>query len=477
LDSDAKASLLARLGSTTPSEPQPEGPQKEPSEGEARRPSPKPNIKTNMVAREVQLAATRVRAGKTAGERELVTDEAASILVHETGGVIQFSGTVARGQLVSLANVESKREVVAQLMRVYGQKNGWVEVEFAEAAPRFWGMEFSAASALLPKAAKDAETAARILSEAGPDDPVETPAPATAEEVQAFQREIKNLREKHYEPEKSLPVQEDFVPTELMGAEQAELPAPSLDFTTMPLPKSGGLFRAKGKFTPGAKLRLAALIAALVATVAGGVWFKNWLPWNSAARKGSANAPAVGANVTTSPTATRERPREASKFSVPPVANEAPRITPPTPMKIDESSVQPTASSDSRSTARTNVKRTPRTATLSTKAPARAPVQTASTPMEASAGNGAVVPAKLIKSVKAVASLEDVRDFETGNVVIDAVVGTEGEVHYITVISGPPSLRGPAVEAVKQYRYEPATRNGQPVPEHVHITVRFRFES
>ena len=87
------------------------------------------------------------------------------------------------------------------------------------------------------------------------------------------------------------------------------------------------------------------------------------------------------------------------------------------------------------------------------------------------------MPAKLIKSVLAVASLDAVRDFESGNVVIDAVVGAEGEVHFITVISGPPSLRTPAVEAVKQYRYEPATRNGQPVPEHVRITIRFRFES
>ena len=90
---------------------------------------------------------------------------------------------------------------------------------------------------------------------------------------------------------------------------------------------------------------------------------------------------------------------------------------------------------------------------------------------------GATVPPKLIKSVRALASLDDLRDFETGNVVIDAVVGTEGEVHFISVISGPPSLRAPAVRAVKQYLYEPARRDGQPVPEHVTITIRFRFES
>ena len=86
------------------------------------------------------------------------------------------------------------------------------------------------------------------------------------------------------------------------------------------------------------------------------------------------------------------------------------------------------------------------------------------------------MPPKLIKSVRAVASIEDVRDFETGNVVIDAVVGTTGEVESTNVLSGPPSLRNSAVETLKQYRYEPATQNGQPVPAHVTVTIHFRFE-
>ena len=87
-----------------------------------------------------------------------------------------------------------------------------------------------------------------------------------------------------------------------------------------------------------------------------------------------------------------------------------------------------------------------------------------------------MLPPKLIKSVRAVASLEALRDFETGNVVIDAVIGTAGEVNFISVISGPPSLRPAAVESLKEYRYQPATRNGQPVPAHVTITIHFRFE-
>jgi len=32
------------------------------------------------------------------------------------------------------------------------------------------------------------------------------------------------------------------------------------------------------------------------------------------------------------------------------------------------------------------------------------------------------------------------------------------------------------VESLKEYRYEPATRGGQPVPARVTITIHFRFE-
>jgi periplasmic protein TonB len=98
-------------------------------------------------------------------------------------------------------------------------------------------------------------------------------------------------------------------------------------------------------------------------------------------------------------------------------------------------------------------------------------------PIVASPVESVMIAPKLIKSVRAVVSPEAVTDFETGNVVIDAVVGTSGEVHFMKVISGPPSLWDAAVEAVKQYRYEPATRNGQAVPAHVNIAIHFRFES
>jgi len=44
------------------------------------------------------------------------------------------------------------------------------------------------------------------------------------------------------------------------------------------------------------------------------------------------------------------------------------------------------------------------------------------------------------------------------------------------VLSGPPSLRKPALEAVRYYRYQPATQNGRPVAAHVTLKIQFHFE-
>jgi len=59
---------------------------------------------------------------------------------------------------------------------------------------------------------------------------------------------------------------------------------------------------------------------------------------------------------------------------------------------------------------------------------------------------------------------------------IDAVIDTEGDVRSMNVLSGPPSLRRPALEALRSYKYEPATQNGKPVPAHVTVKIQFHFE-
>ena len=475
--------LLTTSSSASSSELQREESPNELGKDEKNRPSPEPNTKTNMVALEMRVKASGVQPGKRAGERELFTEETSSVLIHENGGVIQLSAPVARGQLLLLANLESKREVVAQVKssRTYKPLHCYVELEFAEPAPRFWGMEFSAAAALLPKDSKDVEAAALVIAaEASADEPGEPlPAPR-AEEVQALKREVEALREQPLgvaTSEKSRPIEHDPLRMQLTSAEQALLPKPSLDFTSLPKVRP---FRAKGNFTPGFRggvLRLALLSTALLVTAVGAAWYKHWIPWKSAAKRPSASVSKTPANAGTSlPQVSQQAAREHPEFTNANVASDSPVTSPGILSHAAESPAQPIASGNSvahPAGTRLSASATPAEKTTMVHPPARTPPD----PIAAPAVGSATTPPKLIKSVRAVASLDDLRDFETGNVVIDAVVGTEGEVHFISVISGPPSLRGPAVRAVKQYLYVPAMRNGQPVPEHVNITIRFRFES
>ncbi len=64
-----------------------------------------------------------------------------------------------------------------------------------------------------------------------------------------------------------------------------------------------------------------------------------------------------------------------------------------------------------------------------------------------------------------------------GVVILQAVVDTLGEVGYVKVLKGlPQGLTESAVQVVEQWRYEPATLNGEPVPVYINLTVNFSLQ-
>jgi TonB family protein len=63
-----------------------------------------------------------------------------------------------------------------------------------------------------------------------------------------------------------------------------------------------------------------------------------------------------------------------------------------------------------------------------------------------------------------------------GSVVIMAVVGTDGHVKSAKALSGPPLLRNPAVAAVRQWVYKPATLDGIPVETQTQLTLNFSLQ-
>ena len=60
-----------------------------------------------------------------------------------------------------------------------------------------------------------------------------------------------------------------------------------------------------------------------------------------------------------------------------------------------------------------------------------------------------------------------------GSVVLDVQIGGDGAVRNIAVVEGDRSLADAAVQAVRQWRYQPFSVNGQPAEMETRITIRF----
>jgi TonB family protein len=90
-------------------------------------------------------------------------------------------------------------------------------------------------------------------------------------------------------------------------------------------------------------------------------------------------------------------------------------------------------------------------------------------------GSG-VMPPRLLREVKAAYTEEARQRNLEGAVVLEIVVRRDGGVSDVKVISGLPSgLNERAVAAVRQWRFAPATRLGQPVDVVVEVEVEFKL--
>ncbi len=62
-----------------------------------------------------------------------------------------------------------------------------------------------------------------------------------------------------------------------------------------------------------------------------------------------------------------------------------------------------------------------------------------------------------------------------GDVIIEAVIDPSGKVSGMKVVSGPLLLHQAAMDALSQWKYEPATLNDKPEPVRIVVTVHFRL--
>jgi protein TonB len=64
-----------------------------------------------------------------------------------------------------------------------------------------------------------------------------------------------------------------------------------------------------------------------------------------------------------------------------------------------------------------------------------------------------------------------------GTVVISAIIGKDGSVQTMRLVSGHPMLAPAAMDAVKQWKYRPYILNGTPVEVETQMTVNFMLSS
>jgi TonB family protein len=60
-----------------------------------------------------------------------------------------------------------------------------------------------------------------------------------------------------------------------------------------------------------------------------------------------------------------------------------------------------------------------------------------------------------------------------GDVVVKTTIDPKGNVVNMQVVSGPAMLRGPALVALRRWKYEPSTLNGQPIAVQLQVTLKF----
>jgi TonB family protein len=158
------------------------------------------SAKPQPAAAEIPVTVNGARTIEGSEKREPFSENTQTVLVFANGAVIRLSSAVAERQLLFLTNEKTKKEVVCQVVKSkhYSNVSGYVELEFTEAAPGFWGLRFptngqaiSAQSAVSPIASAPAPFG-KSLEEKIAETKAGTPAaPATTKEPKGSPKEMK----------------------------------------------------------------------------------------------------------------------------------------------------------------------------------------------------------------------------------------------------------------------------------------------
>jgi len=148
----------------------------------------------NPLALEIAVNVAGARPASASGQRDLFSEDTATVLISENGAVIRLAAAVVTGQLLFLTDKRTNSEMVCQVVRkrTFRPTECYVELEFTEPAPHFWGLEIPAKTA----SPSQLETAQRV--ESAEPTVEDAPAKPTATQVQGvaeLKQEVESLRE------------------------------------------------------------------------------------------------------------------------------------------------------------------------------------------------------------------------------------------------------------------------------------------
>jgi len=89
---------------------------------------------------------------------------------------------------------------------------------------------------------------------------------------------------------------------------------------------------------------------------------------------------------------------------------------------------------------------------------------------------GDVKPARMISSLPPSYPSLARTQHVAGDVRVDALIGANGRVSAMKVVSGPSLLHQAAMDALRQWKYQPALLDGKPVAMHLTVTIQFRLQ-
>jgi protein TonB len=89
---------------------------------------------------------------------------------------------------------------------------------------------------------------------------------------------------------------------------------------------------------------------------------------------------------------------------------------------------------------------------------------------------GVVKAAQLLKTIPPVYPAFAKTQRVGGDVKIDALIDATGHVTTMKVVAGPAVLHQAAMDALRQWKYQPATLDGKAVPVHLNVTIQFKLQ-